>query len=68
MTRHAAGALALSGLLISSAGPLHAQQGAAKGEWHYYGGDAGNSKYSPLDQINARNVNCLLYTSPSPRD
>ncbi len=25
-------------------------------EWRYYGGDAGSTKYSPLDQINASNV------------
>ena len=36
-----------------------AQQGAAKGEWRYYGGDAGNTKYSPLDQIHAANVKQL---------
>ena len=26
------------------------------GEWRYYGGDAGNNKYSPLEQINPSNV------------
>lgn len=36
-----------------------AQQGAKNGEWHYYGGDAGSTKYSPLDQINASNVKDL---------
>lgn len=30
-----------------------------RGEWPYYGGDAGSSKYSPLAQINAGNVNAL---------
>ncbi|HEY7642537.1 MAG TPA: PQQ-binding-like beta-propeller repeat protein, partial [Steroidobacteraceae bacterium] len=29
------------------------------GEWPYYGGDAGSSKYSPLAQIDAGNVNTL---------
>ena len=38
---------------------LHAQQGAAKGEWRFYGGDAGSTKYSALDQINATNVKQL---------
>ncbi len=38
---------------------LLAQQGATKGEWRYYGGDAGSTKYSPLDQINASNVKQL---------
>ncbi len=28
-------------------------------EWRYYGGDAGGSKYSPLDQINRANVGRL---------
>ncbi len=37
----------------------HAQQGTSKGEWRYYGGDAGSTKYSPLDQINASNVKQL---------
>ena len=36
-----------------------AQQGAANGEWRFYGGDAGSTKYSPLDQINAANVKQL---------
>jgi quinoprotein glucose dehydrogenase len=36
-----------------------AQRGAASGEWHHYGGDAGGTKYSPLDQIDASNVNKL---------
>jgi len=36
-----------------------AQRGAAAGEWRHYGGDAAGTKYSPLDQINASNVNRL---------
>ena len=28
-------------------------------EWHYYGGDQANRRYSPLDQINAANFNSL---------
>src|SRR5438445_5208803 len=36
-----------------------AQQGAKNGEWRFYGGDAGTTKYSPLDQINAGNVKDL---------
>ena len=43
-------------LLLSFAGSLLAQQGATNGEWRFYGGDAGNTKYSPLDQIDAKNV------------
>ena len=33
--------------------------GASSQEWPYYGGDAGGTKYSPLDRINRRNVNEL---------
>ena len=36
-----------------------AQRGAVNGEWRSYGGDAAGTKYSPLDQINAANVNQL---------
>jgi len=39
--------------------PLIAQHGATNGEWRFYGGDAGNTKYSPLDQINASNAKDL---------
>ena len=28
-------------------------------EWAYWGGDAGSTRYSPLDQINAANVGTL---------
>jgi quinoprotein glucose dehydrogenase len=30
-----------------------------QGEWRYYGGDAGSTKYSPLDQIDVTNVKQL---------
>ena len=39
--------------------PLLAQKGATNGEWRSYGADLGNTKYSPLDQINASNFNNL---------
>ncbi|MDP9170694.1 MAG: pyrroloquinoline quinone-dependent dehydrogenase [Acidobacteriota bacterium] len=39
--------------------PARAQQGAKNGEWHYYGGDSGSTKYSALDQINASNAKDL---------
>ncbi|HEV8318389.1 MAG TPA: PQQ-binding-like beta-propeller repeat protein [Vicinamibacterales bacterium] len=39
---------------------LRAQRGApTTGEWRTYGGDLGNTKYSPLDQINASNFGTL---------
>lgn len=34
----------------------HAKSGA---DWPYFGGDIGDTKYSPLDQINAKNINRL---------
>src|SRR5579884_4325135 len=49
-------------LLLSAAAaalPAAAQTGTRNGEWRYYGGDAGTTKYSPLDQINASNVKDL---------
>ena len=36
-----------------------AQRGASAGDWRFYGGDAGSTKYSPLDRINAANVKDL---------
>jgi len=39
--------------------PLSAQSGAKNGEWRTYGGDLGNTRYSPLNQINASNFNKL---------
>jgi quinoprotein glucose dehydrogenase len=36
-----------------------AQTGAAGGEWRTYGGDLGNTRYAPLDQINAANFGKL---------
>ena len=36
-----------------------AQSGARNGEWRFYGGDAGSTRYSPLDQINAANAKDL---------
>jgi len=39
--------------------PAWGQQGAKNGEWRTYGGDLGNTHYSPLDQINAGNFDKL---------
>ena len=39
--------------------PALAQSGAKNGEWPTYGGDLGNTRYSPLDQIDATNFNKL---------
>jgi quinoprotein glucose dehydrogenase len=39
--------------------PAAAQTGAKNGEWSTYGGDLGNTRYAPLNQINAANFNKL---------
>jgi quinoprotein glucose dehydrogenase len=46
-------------LLVCAALPALAQTGAKNGEWRTYGGDLGNTHYSPLDQITAANFNSL---------
>jgi len=40
--------------------PVLAQTGAKNGEWRSYGGDTANTRYSPLDQINASNFSKLV--------
>src|SRR5437016_4052675 len=51
-------------LVRADAAPQRSVAGAAAetarmAEWRYYGGDAGSTKYSPLDQIDAGNVKNL---------
>ncbi|MDQ3997985.1 MAG: PQQ-binding-like beta-propeller repeat protein [Gemmatimonadota bacterium] len=46
-------------LLAIAATPSLAQRGAADGEWRYWGGDAGSTRYSALDQIRRENVKDL---------
>ena len=50
--------LALAGVLFLTWAPAGTAQrlGTENGEWRYWGGDEGSSRYSPLDQINADNV------------
>ncbi|MCY3700974.1 MAG: PQQ-binding-like beta-propeller repeat protein [Gemmatimonadetes bacterium] len=38
---------------------LVAQSGTTDGEWRYWAGDAGSTRYAPLDQIDASNVEDL---------
>jgi quinoprotein glucose dehydrogenase len=45
--------------LLCAAVSVHAQSGAKNGEWRSYGGDLGNTRYAPLEQINARNFDKL---------
>ena len=43
-------------ILIGAPGSAVAQdQGRVNGDWRYIGGDAGHTRYSPLDQIDASN-------------
>ncbi len=46
-------------ILVCAAALLNAQSGAKNGEWRTYGGDLGNTRYAPLDQINASNFDKL---------
>ena len=46
-------------LLVVSIVTLAGQSGAKNGEWTTYGADLGNTRYSPLDQINADNFSKL---------
>ena len=50
-------AAVLGALLAAAAGA--AAQGTENGEWRTYGGDIANTRYSPLDQINAENFSEL---------
>jgi quinoprotein glucose dehydrogenase len=45
--------------LTWTSGQVRGQSGAKNGEWPTYGGDLGNTRYSPLDQINAANFSKL---------
>src|SRR5690348_3751552 len=45
-------------VLMALVSVTRAQQ-KVNGDWRWYGGDAAGTKYSPLDQINAENVNQL---------
>ncbi|MDX1268811.1 MAG: PQQ-binding-like beta-propeller repeat protein, partial [Oceanisphaera sp.] len=45
--------------LFSSAAPAHRLTGTENGEWRYLGGDIGNTRSSPLDQINRDNFEDL---------
>jgi quinoprotein glucose dehydrogenase len=51
--------LAAAATLLGTFEPVRAQKGSGGGEWRTYGGDLGNSKYSPLDQINRDNFSKL---------
>ncbi len=52
-------ATGLLGAVLLGATPALAQHGAAGGEWRSYAGEGGGTKYSPLDQVHAGNVQDL---------
>src|SRR5436305_11138902 len=58
-SRYIVGTALTACLLLWAAMPITGQSGAKNGEWRTYGGDLGNTHYSPLDQINADNFNKL---------
>ena len=43
-------------LLHSAVANIQAQTGELSGEWHFFGGDSGSTKYSSLDLIDKENV------------
>jgi len=45
--------------VLTAPAPASAQSGATGGEWRYYGGDNGQTRYSPLAQIDRNNVASL---------
>src|SRR5690242_14464534 len=62
MTRVSAKGLrvvAAASLLALSTAAITAQSGASNGEWRTWGGDLGNTRYAPLDQIDAGNFKNL---------
>src|SRR5688572_29618775 len=60
-----AAGMTLSGAILAGATVMNAVQGPTMvrgnvhGEWRVWGADAWSSRYSPLDQINARNFDSL---------
>jgi quinoprotein glucose dehydrogenase len=59
MIRRSRAAAVLILALLVPAIPLSGQSGTKNGEWTTYGGDLGNTKYAPLDQITAANFSSL---------
>lgn len=51
----------IAGIVLVATPPIAGQQpgGVDNGEWRYWGGDAGGTRYSPLDQIDASNFEDL---------
>ena len=58
-TRSRCGILTLAALLAAPPSGLAQLTGIENGEWRYLGGDAGHTRSSPLNQINASNFSKL---------
>src|SRR6476646_7624976 len=54
-----ASVLTVPGSHLSAVEPPTAPRGNPPGEWRYWGADAWSTRYSPLDQINAKNFDSL---------
>ena len=59
VSRSALAASALVAALALTTAGIVGQSGSKNGEWRNYGGDIGNTRYSPLDQIDATNFSKL---------
>jgi quinoprotein glucose dehydrogenase len=61
MTRRSARSVVVSGVTLWAllGAVAFGQSGARNGEWRTYGGDLGNTRYAPLDQINRDNFKDL---------
>lgn len=57
--RLAPGFVVCAAAVLGIAEVLPAQAGTRNGEWRYYAGDAGSTRYSPVDQIDRTNVGRL---------
>jgi quinoprotein glucose dehydrogenase len=60
MRQHIGGAVLLAAAVLAYQSPGSAQlPGVQNGQWRYLGGDAGHTRSSPLNQINASNFSSL---------
>ena len=54
--RHGGLVISVFAVFLTSSHVVHGQQGATNGQWRATGGDGGQTRYSPLDQITRDNV------------
>src|SRR5918995_7072424 len=60
-TRVVVGAVctAVAAVFLSMPAQMQSKRGTENGEWRYLGGDAGHTRYSPLDQVTPANFETL---------